>query len=60
MADTSAAAVWLRLNAWPQGYFTARYNDRRYGVTNARHAGGRSRKLYAEELGGPDRISLNI
>jgi hypothetical protein len=60
MADPSAAAVWLRLNAWPQGYFTARYNDRRYGVTNARHAGGRSRKLYAEELGGPDRISLNI
>ena len=41
MADPSAAAVWLRLNAWPQGYFTARYNDRRYGVTNARHAGGR-------------------
>ena len=61
MAESpAAAAVWVRLSAWPQGYFTARYNGRRYGVSNAPHAGGRSLKLYAEELGGPDRISLNI
>ncbi|HWV01137.1 MAG TPA: hypothetical protein VN109_08225 [Devosia sp.] len=60
MAESPAAAVWSRLSAWPQGYFTARYNGRRYGVSNALHAGGRSMKLYAEELGGPDRISLNI
>lgn len=56
----SAAAVWSRLTHWPQGYFIARYDGRRYGVSNTAHAGGRSFKLYAEELGGPDRISLNI
>ena len=51
MAESPAAAVWSRLSAWPQGYFTARYEGRRYGVSNALHAGGRSLKLYAEELG---------
>ena len=54
------AAVWWRLSGWPQGYFIARYDGRRYGVSNTAHAGGRSFKLYAEELGGADRISLNI
>jgi hypothetical protein len=57
---SDSAAVWSRLSAWPQGYFTARYDGRRYGVSNTAHAGGKSFKLYAEELGGPDRISLNI
>ncbi len=60
MPDTSAAAVWSTLAAWPRGWFTARYDGRRYGVSNTAHANGRSAKLYAEELGGPDRISLNI
>ena len=60
MPDTSAAAVWSTLAAWPRGWFTARYDGRRYGVNNTAHANGRSAKLYAEELGGPDRISLNI
>jgi len=59
-ADTSPQAVWTRLSALPLGYFTARYDGRRYGVSNVAHAGGKSFKLYAEELGGPDRISLNI
>ena len=59
-ADTSAHAVWSRLSALPRGYFTARYEGRRYRVSNVAHAGGTSFKLYAEELGGPDRISLNI
>ena len=58
--DSSARAVWSRLSSLPRGYFTARYDSRRYGVSNVAHAGGRSFKLYAEELGGPDRISLNI
>lgn len=58
--DTSAHAVWSRLTALPRGYFTVRYDGRRYGVSNVAHAGGKSFKLYAEELGGPDRISLNI
>ena len=58
--DTSPAAVWARLAAWPQGWFVARYDGRRYGLSNVAHANGRSFKLFAEELGGPDRISLNI
>ena len=48
------------LAAWPQGYFTASFRGRRYGVSNTSHAGGRSRKLYAEELGGTDVVSLNL
>ena len=60
MAKGSAVEIWSRLLSWPQGYSTARYDGRRYGVSNAAHAGGRSMKLYAEELGGADRISLNI
>jgi len=59
-SDTSPAAVWSILALWPQGYFTARYAGRRYGVTNSVHTNGNSFKLYAEELGGSDRISLNI
>jgi len=60
IADTSPAAVWATLSNWPSGYFTARYAGHRYGVTKAPFAGGRSFKLYAEQLGGSDRISLNI
>ena len=59
-SDTSPAAVWTTLASWPRGYFTVRYQGRRYGVTNSAHANGNSFKLYAEELGGTDRISLNI
>ena len=55
-----AISTWATLAALPLGYFTARYDGRRYGVTRSVHAGGRSMKLYAEELGGADRISLNI
>ncbi|CAN7285072.1 hypothetical protein ASC89_02500 [Devosia sp. Root413D1] len=58
--DVSPVAVWTILTSWPRGYFTARYQGRRYGVTNTAHANGKSFKLYAEELGGSDRISLNI
>lgn len=49
-----------RLRSWPQGYFTATFRGRRYGVSNTRHAGGRSLKLYAEELGGTELVSLNL
>jgi len=59
-AAADPAAVWSRLMTLPLGYFTARYDERRYGVSRSIHAGGRSMKLYAEELGGADRISLNI
>ena len=55
-----AEALRERLAAWPQGYFIAAFRGRRYGVSNTTHAGGRSLKLYAEELGGPDVVSLNL
>lgn len=55
-----AETMRQKLSAWPQGYFTATYQGRRYGVSNTSHAGGQSLKLYAEELGGPDFISLNL
>jgi hypothetical protein len=58
--DASAGAVWATLSGWPRGWFTATHAGRRYGVTRSVHAAGRSMKLFAEELGGPDRISLNI
>ncbi|MEO8756988.1 MAG: hypothetical protein ABI398_04445 [Devosia sp.] len=60
LRDTSPVAVWSKLNAWPHGYFTARFEGRRYCVSNTIHTSGRSMRLYAEELGGADRISLNI
>jgi hypothetical protein len=60
ITDTSAHAVWVALGRLPLGYFTATYAGRRYGVSRSVHANGRSMKLFAEQLGGPDRISLNI
>jgi len=60
MPDSGPGAVWRTLSAWPEGYFTAAYNGRHYGVTRSVHANGRSMKLWAEQLGGADRISLNI
>jgi len=49
-----------RLETWPLGYFTADFRGRRYGVTRSLHAGGRSHKLFARELGGSDVVSLNL
>ncbi|WP_299152125.1 hypothetical protein [uncultured Tateyamaria sp.] len=43
----------------PHGTFTATAYGRRYVVTKSSFAGGKSIKLVAEELGGPDYISLN-
>ena len=59
-AAATADRVWATLSRWPHGWFTAAYAGRRYGVTRSVHAEGRSMKLFAEELGGPDRISLNL
>ena len=41
------------------GTFKGRAADRRYVVTKSSFADGRALKLVAEELGGPDYISLN-
>ena len=47
-------------DALPLGTFTGRAEGRRYVVTRSDLAGGASQKLVAEELGGPDYISLNL
>ena len=44
----------------PEGWSEVRFNGRRYGVTRTVLTGGRIEKIYAEELGGNDRISANL
>jgi hypothetical protein len=51
------------LAAWdtlPIGHFNGVYDGRRYGVTRTVRANGRQGWLWAEELGGTDRISGNL
>lgn len=43
----------------PEGYSEGRYQNRRYGISKQLFNEGRSAKIYAEELGGNDFISLN-
>ena len=49
-----------RFLALPRGYSSGLYEGRRYGVTRRSSSNGRRHWLYAEELGGRDRISLNL
>ena len=55
MADV--AALFDRV---PLGWSVVGYAGRRYGVTKSASVGGRSLKIYAEELGGSDVISANL
>jgi hypothetical protein len=55
-----ACTIRHRLAHWPEGYVTALYRGRTWGVTLSRHAGGRSLKLFGQELGGSDIVSLNL
>jgi len=48
-----------RLKAFPEGAREVRFNGRRYLMRKETRLGGRLIKLYAEELGGNDFISLN-
>ncbi|AFL82325.1 hypothetical protein Aeqsu_2884 [Aequorivita sublithincola DSM 14238] len=41
------------------GYSEVFYNHKKYGVTRTDFNSGRSIKIYAEELGGNDFVSLN-
>lgn len=43
-----------------EGYTLVRYRGRTWGLSKSVLCGGRSIKLYAEELGGSDFISCNI
>ena len=56
-ADDAFVAAF---DALPFGGYGAEYAGRRYHVTKSRFADARSQKLEAEELGGPDYISLNL
>ncbi|MBY9064188.1 hypothetical protein K7957_14695 [Sphingomonas yunnanensis] len=54
------AAFLTRLDALPAGYGEGLFAGRRYGVTVARSADHRRQWLWAEELGGSDRVSFNL
>jgi hypothetical protein len=48
-----------KIQSLPMGYSEVAYNERKYGVTRGVFNNGKSFKIYAEELGGSDFISLN-
>ncbi|MEM9526464.1 MAG: peptide methionine sulfoxide reductase [Bacteroidota bacterium] len=53
-------ANWQQvLHSLPTGYTEGTYERRRYGISLTLFNEGRSLKLFAEELGGNDFISLN-
>jgi hypothetical protein len=48
------------VDALPEGWSEVTYAGDRYGLTKITHAGGRSSRVYAEQLGGSDIISANV
>ena len=48
-----------QIQRFPIGYSMVQYENKKYGVTRTDFNKGKSIKLYAEELGGNDFISLN-
>lgn len=48
-----------RIQELPLGYSEVYYEQRKYGVTKSVFNQGKSYKIYAEELGGSNFISLN-
>ena len=44
----------------PTGAYGGTFEGRRYRVSKTQMSNGRSQKLEAEELGGPDYISFNL
>jgi hypothetical protein len=53
-------AFLAAFEALPLGGYGGTFEGRRYRVTKSTYSSGRSQKLEAEELGGNDRISLNL
>lgn len=47
-------------DALPIGGYGGTFQGKRYRITKRQMASGRSQKLEAEELGGPDYISFNL
>lgn len=52
-------SVLKQIKILPKGYSEVVYNNKKYGVTKSEFNNGNSFKLYAEELGGNNFISLN-
>lgn len=48
-----------RIKRLPLGYSEVLYLDKKYGVTRTEFNNGNSHKIYAQELGGKDFVSLN-
>ena len=53
-------AILTRLLSLPPGYSEGLYRNRRYGITRTSSPDGRRHWLFAEELGGPARVSCNL
>ena len=51
--------ILKKIKKIPLGYSEALYFDKKYGITKSEFNHGDSFKIYAEELGGNDIISLN-
>ena len=52
-------AVLDHINKIPVGYSEGIFQQKKYGITRTDFNAGKSLKIYAEELGGTDFISLN-
>jgi hypothetical protein len=48
------------LNLIPEGHSQGRYQGHRWRVEKTVHAAGRSVKLYAHDLAGPEFVSMNL
>lgn len=48
-----------KIQKLPNGYSEVKYENKKYGLTKSEFNHGKSFKIYAEELGGTDIISLN-
>ena len=51
--------VLEKIKMLPTGYSEVFFQQRKYGITRTDFNNGQSIKLYAEELGGNDYVSLN-
>ncbi len=47
-------------DALPFGGYGGTYEGRRYRIVKSKFSAARSQKLEAEELGGPDYVSMNL
>ena len=52
-------AIYKKIKSIPLSYCEVIYRGRKYGLSRTDFNGGKSLKVYAEELGGNDFISFN-